>query len=186
MSTIVETQTEHEHHGPAKGLKRWLFTTNHKDIGTLYLWFSFLMLFIGGSMAMVIRAELFQPGLQIVEPEFFNQITAAISSNSLPQTFSVTYTVNNNGCEASSTVDLTVLPDPDAGEDNSDTLCENDVDDQGIFNSTASARAFYLDFLGAEDTDGTFKDFVFKEDGLIDFYYLVSMKTLEKFRLKIY
>ena len=30
------------------------------------------------------------------------------------------------------------------------------------------------------------KDFVFKEDGLIDFYYLVSMKTLEKFRLKIY
>ena len=74
MSTIVETQTEHEHHGPAKGLKRWLFTTNHKDIGTLYLWFSFLMLFIGGSMAMVIRAELFQPGLQIVEPEFFNQM----------------------------------------------------------------------------------------------------------------
>jgi cytochrome c oxidase subunit 1 len=33
------------------------------------------MLFIGGSMAMVIRAELFQPGLQIVEPEFFNQMT---------------------------------------------------------------------------------------------------------------
>ena len=33
------------------------------------------MLFIGGCMAMVIRAELFQPGLQIVEPEFFNQMT---------------------------------------------------------------------------------------------------------------
>jgi cytochrome c oxidase subunit 1 len=35
------------------------------------------MLFIGGGMAMVIRAELFQPGLQIVNPEFFNQMTTS-------------------------------------------------------------------------------------------------------------
>ncbi len=66
---------EHEHHGPPKGLTRWLYSTNHKDIGTLYLWFSFSMFLIGGAMAMVIRAELFQPGLQLVEPEFFNQMT---------------------------------------------------------------------------------------------------------------
>lgn len=56
-------------------LQRWLFTTNHKDIGTLYLWFSFTMFLLGGSFAMLIRAELFQPGLQIIEPEFFNQMT---------------------------------------------------------------------------------------------------------------
>lgn len=62
-------------HGPAKGIGRWLFTTNHKDIGTLYLWFSFAMFILGGAFAMVIRAELFQPGLQLVEPEFFNQMT---------------------------------------------------------------------------------------------------------------
>lgn len=62
-------------HGPAKGLKRWLFTTNHKDIGTLYLLFSLTMFFVGGGMAMLIRAELFQPGLQLVEPAFFNQMT---------------------------------------------------------------------------------------------------------------
>ena len=53
---------------------RWVLTTNHKDIGTMYLWFSFAMFLLGGSMAMVIH-ELFQPGLQIVQPEFFNQMT---------------------------------------------------------------------------------------------------------------
>jgi len=57
------------------GIKRWLFTTNHKDIGTMYLWFAFIMLFIGGAMAMVIRAELFQPGMQVVNPNFFNMMT---------------------------------------------------------------------------------------------------------------
>jgi len=54
---------------------RWIKTTNHKDLGTLYLWFSFTMFMIGGMMALVIRAELFQPGLQLVDPGFFNQMT---------------------------------------------------------------------------------------------------------------
>ncbi len=71
----MSAYTETAHHGPAKGWTRWILTTNHKDIGTLYLVFSLIMLFIGGSMAFVIRAELFQPGLQLVVPEFFNQMT---------------------------------------------------------------------------------------------------------------
>ncbi|WP_226703280.1 cytochrome c oxidase subunit I [Microbulbifer elongatus] len=62
-------------HGPKPGFTRWLYTTNHKDIGSMYLWFSFAMFLLGGCMALVIRAELFQPGLQIVQPEFFNQMT---------------------------------------------------------------------------------------------------------------
>ena len=75
MSAVIESHGHDDHHhGPAKGLTRWLYTTNHKDIGTLYLWFSFAMFLIGGAMAMVIRAELFQPGMQIVEPEFYNQM----------------------------------------------------------------------------------------------------------------
>ncbi|MGX5175251.1 cytochrome c oxidase subunit I [Aliikangiella sp. IMCC44653] len=62
-----------DHH--PTGIKRWLFTTNHKDIGSMYLWFSFIMFIIGGAMAMVIRAELYQPGLQFVDPLFFNSMT---------------------------------------------------------------------------------------------------------------
>jgi cytochrome c oxidase subunit 1 len=68
------SDTAHHDHGPEKGIKRWLFATNHKDIGTMYLVFSLIMLFVGGGMALVIRAELFQPGLQFVDPGFFNQM----------------------------------------------------------------------------------------------------------------
>ena len=62
-----------DHH--PTGIKRWLYTTNHKDIGTMYLWFSFAMFLLGGAMAMVIRAELMNPGMQYVDPNFFNQMT---------------------------------------------------------------------------------------------------------------
>src|ERR1700759_2709275 len=62
-------------HGTPTGWRRWLFATNHKDIGTLYLLFSFIMFLSGGGMALGIRAELFEPGLQIMRPEFFNQLT---------------------------------------------------------------------------------------------------------------
>ncbi len=76
MSAVVDHHAAGDHHhGPQSGIKRWLFTTNHKDIGSMYLWFSFIMFLYGGSMAMVLRAELFQPGLQLIEPEFFNQMT---------------------------------------------------------------------------------------------------------------
>jgi len=64
-----------DHHGAPHGWRRWVFATNHKDIGTLYLLFAFAMLMVGGVLALLIRAELFQPGLQVVNPELFNQLT---------------------------------------------------------------------------------------------------------------
>ncbi len=70
---MAQAQAHHDEH--PSGISRWLFTTNHKDIGTLYLILSLVMFFVGGAMALVIRAELWQPGLQIVDPHFFNQMT---------------------------------------------------------------------------------------------------------------
>ena len=83
MSAVIENHHDDHDHGPDKGLMRWVLATNHKDIGSLYLWFSFAMFLVGGCMALVIRAELFQPGLQLVAPEFFNQMTTmhALSSH---------------------------------------------------------------------------------------------------------
>src|SRR5688572_32390760 len=64
---------EHAHH--PGGIMRWVMTTNHKDIGTLYLLFSLTMFFVGGVLALMLRAELFQPGLQLWRPDFFNELT---------------------------------------------------------------------------------------------------------------
>ncbi len=74
---MTDQTAAHDHHDepPTRFVDRWVFTTNHKDIGTLYLIFSLIMFFVGGTMALIIRAELFQPGLQFVEPQFFNSMT---------------------------------------------------------------------------------------------------------------
>jgi cytochrome c oxidase subunit 1 len=79
MSAVLDHPAHAGHddhaHGHPHGWRRWVFATNHKDIGTLYLLFSFAMLIVGGILAMAIRLELFQPGLQFVNPQLFNQFT---------------------------------------------------------------------------------------------------------------
>ncbi|WP_221207127.1 aa3-type cytochrome oxidase subunit I [Streptosporangium becharense] len=49
-------------------------STDHKIIGHLYLITSFVFFLIGGVMALIMRAELAQPGLQITTNEQFNQL----------------------------------------------------------------------------------------------------------------
>jgi cytochrome c oxidase subunit 1 len=53
---------------------RTLRTTDAKQIGLLYFVTSFAFFGIGGILALLIRAELFQPGLQVVSSEQFNQL----------------------------------------------------------------------------------------------------------------
>lgn len=55
-------------------ISRWLFTTNHKDIGTLYLILSGLMFFVAGMMAILIRAQLIQPGMHFFNPNVYNEL----------------------------------------------------------------------------------------------------------------
>ncbi|MEZ5455406.1 MAG: cytochrome c oxidase subunit I [Lysobacteraceae bacterium] len=74
-TTHADHHDDHHDHKPTGFFQRWVLSTNHKDIGTLYLVFALIMFLVGGAMALVIRAELFQPGLQLVDPEFFNQMT---------------------------------------------------------------------------------------------------------------
>ncbi|HJV83398.1 cytochrome c oxidase subunit I [Noviherbaspirillum sp.] len=74
ITTTADHPHDHPEHAHPHGWRRWLYATNHKDIGTMYLWFSIVMFLFGGILAMLIRAELFQPGLQFFQPEVYNQL----------------------------------------------------------------------------------------------------------------
>src|SRR6185295_10330269 len=57
------------------GLYEWVTTTDHKKIGILYIINSFIFFFIGGILALGIRTELAQPGVQLVpNASFYNQL----------------------------------------------------------------------------------------------------------------
>ncbi|MCY0942024.1 aa3-type cytochrome oxidase subunit I [Streptomyces antarcticus] len=76
MATSTETVTPIPVPGRSFGsvLVSWLTTTDHKKIGHLYLIASFGFFIIGGVLALLLRAEVARPGMQIMSSEQYNQI----------------------------------------------------------------------------------------------------------------
>jgi len=63
----------HAHEDHPHGWRRYVYSTNHKDIGTMYLVFAICAGLVGGFLSMMMRAELAEPGMQIfANPHTFN------------------------------------------------------------------------------------------------------------------
>ncbi|MBV6702697.1 cytochrome c oxidase subunit I [Kitasatospora aureofaciens] len=75
MTAVTATPTAAQarlRHG--RTLLRWLTSTDHKVIGNLYLVTAFGFFLVGGTLAMLMRAELMRPGLQFISNEQYNRL----------------------------------------------------------------------------------------------------------------
>jgi cytochrome c oxidase subunit 1 len=77
MSTALHVE-DHGHDAPKGFVRRWLYSTNHKDIGTMYLIFSIVAALIGSGISVFMRMELASPGVQyMADGHMWNVFTTA-------------------------------------------------------------------------------------------------------------
>ena len=62
------------HHEESGGIVDYLTTVDHKKIGILYIFTSFGIFLVGGVLALLVRMELAQPGLQVMGENTYNQV----------------------------------------------------------------------------------------------------------------
>ncbi len=76
---MSETHAADAHHDHPTGFRRWLYSTNHKDIGTMYIIYAIMFGVIGSLFSVIIRMELAEPGMQVVgdDYQFFNVLVTA-------------------------------------------------------------------------------------------------------------
>src|SRR5271165_4721804 len=78
MDATVGARDVHHGQDHPTGWRRYLFSTNHKDIGTMYLVFSIVAGVVGGLLSIGMRLELQHPGMQIfADPHMFNVFVTA-------------------------------------------------------------------------------------------------------------
>ncbi|MFB6254332.1 MAG: cbb3-type cytochrome c oxidase subunit I, partial [Halobacteriaceae archaeon] len=71
-------EQEHEHAFPSmKSVKRWLVTTNHKDVGILYTVTALFFFVMGGTLALLMRIQLWNPGGGFLTASGYNQAVSA-------------------------------------------------------------------------------------------------------------
>lgn len=75
----TEAHAHHDDHGTPKGWRRWMYSTNHKDIGVLYLFYAAFAGVLGAAASILLRAELMVPGDQIFNGnyQFYNVVLTA-------------------------------------------------------------------------------------------------------------
>ena len=69
---VTPKELRKQHMG--RTIVKWITSTDHKVIGNLYFITSMTFVFIGGIMALLIRAELTNPGQQFISNEQYNQM----------------------------------------------------------------------------------------------------------------
>ncbi len=67
----------HDEHTPT-GWRRWVYSTSHKDIGTMYITIAIIGGVVGGLASLLMRMELAEPGIQFIQdPQFYNVLVTA-------------------------------------------------------------------------------------------------------------
>src|SRR5690554_6624335 len=80
MATTIETAPEvvpglrPQRQSLGRIIVSWITSTDHKTIGYMYLITAFIFFMVGGLLALLVRAELFEPGMLLQSKEQYNQL----------------------------------------------------------------------------------------------------------------
>jgi len=81
----ASAEAHDDHHAPT-GWRRWVYSTNHKDIGTMYLIYAIIFGLVGGLLSILMRMELAAPGMQFFGDDY-QLYNAVVTSHGLIMVF---------------------------------------------------------------------------------------------------